>query len=179
MKRNNPFSYLITKTQNEQISNLRIASCREESFLKLWKEAEKTDQFAPLTGIPFILTGIELCSFLWRSLPASGHAEPELLFCETVQLSRQSVLLGSGLQMHEYPEQKNKTRHWVLFCFVFSPEEMLLACFSHTGGFGILKAAETNSCSSVNLFYQGRDVILQAGLITTKTEAPLKSDVTT
>ena len=79
-------------------------------FLKLWKEnwENSYSNMLPFRGILITLTGKGLCSFLWLLLPVSGHVEPEPLFCEKVQLSRQSVLLGFGLQMHGYPGWKTK-----------------------------------------------------------------------
>lgn len=107
-----------------------------------------------------LLTGKEFCSFLWLSLPASGHAEPELLFCETVQLNRPSVLLGSGLQMHGYPEWKNKTKHNKTQHRFFISEKVKAPCFSHTEGLNSLKAIATNSCPSINLFLHSGNITL-------------------
>ena len=92
-------------------------------FLKLWKEnwENSYSNMLPFRGILITLTGKGLCSFLWLLLPVSGHVEPEPLFCEKVQLSRQSVLLGSRLQMHRYP---------LLNCYWFAQVFLLPTVFS-------------------------------------------------
>ena len=125
-------------------------------FIKCWK-GNYENSFSNMPHFRWTLitlTGKGLCSFLWLLLPVSGHVEPEPLFCEKVQLSRQSVLLGSGLQMHGYPGWKNKTKHnKSKHLAFFVQEETTPPCFSHIEVFSTLKATKTNTCPLINLLF--------------------------